>query len=139
MKPWILQRNRVKKSKRKNSPASLTLCEDDIQKAIFEWSSSHPILKIYMYHVPNGGYYLSAAARQRLLNLGLKPGVSDIFIDYPVYPYHGFYLELKTLKGIATPEQKYFLETRRSVGYKTDIARSFEEAKTKIEDYLRGN
>jgi hypothetical protein len=120
--------------KRRNSLQRVTPLEDDDLKALFEWASYSPILRDYMWHPFNEGGYRHVAK-------GLLKGVSDIVIDYPVYPYHGMYLELKKVNGKnsdVSDEQWQFIYNRRRVGFCADVAFGFDDAKDKISAYLKG-
>jgi hypothetical protein len=114
--------------------------------------------------VPNGTQLAGSGKRRAIYmaNLkaqGLKPGVSDIVIAYPVDTigrlptgggefWHGAYIELKRVreayKGPAgvrravRPEQLEWLQLMDSVGYWADVAYGREEFKAKVLSYLRG-
>jgi hypothetical protein len=96
------------------------------------------------YAVPNGtsiagtpkqrAMYMAALKRQ-----GFKVGVSDIVIPFPTVARHGLYLELKRDKtSKVSKDQKNWRLLMRRLDYRAEIAVGFDEAKTIIEDYLRG-
>jgi hypothetical protein len=73
--------------------------------------------------------------------MGLKKGVSDLFLGYPVPPYHGLFIELKRLfpcKGRLTPEQFDFLQRQAKVGYATAVAYGQDQAWSVLMSYLDG-
>lgn len=77
---------------------------------------------------------------------GVKRGIPDVFLPYPhespsvpkevKTTYHGLYIELKTLKGRLSKEQKAFLEYANSVGYLAVCCHGYLEAVNIIEGYL---
>lgn len=72
---------------------------------------------------------------------GLRPGVSDIVIAYPVTPYHGAYLELKRGPREVTAmgdEQKLWLTRMRDVGYYAAVAAGLEDAILHVRQYISG-
>lgn len=85
----------------------------------------------------------------RLKELGLRPGVSDLFIFHPsknkVYP--GLYLEVKRNKNYTTSErttstwleQVKFQERVKGVGYAAYFCYGWEDGKRIIEQYLSEN
>ncbi len=122
----------------------------------------------YSYMVPNGTQLPGSGARRAIYMKSLKaqgfrPGVSDLVIAYPThvcgaksivglgYPttgYHGAYIEMKrvreaysgpaAVKAAIRPEQKEWLARMHSVGYWVAVAYGFEEFKSLVEKYLRG-
>ena len=88
-----------------------------------------------LYHTPNGGYRNQAEAVQ-LKRMGVKPGVPDLFLPYPVGDYSGLWLEMKTDKGKPTACQRDWIEYLRSVGYCAYICHGAGEAINAIEAYL---
>jgi hypothetical protein len=79
---------------------------------------------------------------------GVKAGVSDIFLPYPMrydggfnlalpaVTKHGFYLELKVAKNQPSNEQLEFKANMLHVGYHADIAWGWLEARSKLLEYL---
>ncbi len=116
-------------------------------------------LQDFSYMVPNGtqlggGRTRRAQYMASLKAQGLKPGVSDIVIAYPVelndrqyIGSHGAYIELKrvveaypgpaALKSAVRPEQLEWLELMESVGYWVAIAYGREDFKELVNSYLR--
>ncbi len=109
--------------------------------------------------VPNGtqlggGRTRRAQYMASLKAQGLKPGVSDIVIAYPIWGeeqghclYPGAYIELKrvveaypgpaALKSALRPEQLEWLELMQSVGYWVAIAYGREDFYSRVNSYLR--
>ena len=90
-----------------------------------------------MHHIPNGGKRSKSEAA-RFKAMGVKPGVSDIFLPVARGGYHGLYIELKARDGRVSTKQKEFLESVRREGYAGVVAFSGEEASRIIEQYLKG-
>lgn len=103
----------------------------------------------WIYAIPNGGHRHPAVAG-KLKAEGVKRGISDICLPFPVYPgidddgpvYHGAYIEMKDGNKKPTPEQAEFLLFCEENGYQNTVAHSADEALNFIEDYceirLRG-
>ena len=75
--------------------------EEQEQIAIFRWATmqegQYPVLR-YMYHIPNGGHRNKVTAG-RLKAAGVKRGVPDICLPFPLGGYAGLYIELKAGKN----------------------------------------
>jgi len=121
------------------------LKEHEVQKLLFEWMSHVPQCK-NAFAIPNAQLLLSKlpSTRQRFAALnylaqeGVKKGIADIFLPYPVGTYHGMFIELKREKGgVVSKEQKEFLQNMELVGYYAVVARGFDDAKEKIEGYIK--
>jgi len=102
------------------------------------------VLAEFMFAVPNG-LQLSGSSRNRarymnaLKKRGLKPGVSDLVVPYPVAPYHGMFLELKlNSKSPISDEQHAWHRLMGEVGYYSAIALGYDDAIREIESYLTG-
>ena len=120
-----------------------TPTEDVEQINLFRWaefqSGKYAVLRM-MYHTPNGGKRGKAEAG-RFRAMGVKAGVPDIFLPYPLrYPdrqYCGLYIELKRQKGgTVSPEQKEWLRYLRAAGYAVEVCRGWEAAAKTIMDYM---
>jgi hypothetical protein len=114
--------------------------EDDEQIAVLEWAGynekRHPEL-VWLHHIPNGGSR-NIVESKKLQKMGVKPGVSDLFLPSPRGRYCGLYIEMKKIKGgVVTDDQEKFLKFVSSQGYKAVVCRGAEEAIKVLEDYLR--
>jgi hypothetical protein len=71
--------------------------EHQEQKAIMAWANSmlvqYPELH-WLHAIPNGGKR-GKIAGSMLKKEGVKAGVPDLFLDWPVGSYHGLRIELK--------------------------------------------
>lgn len=118
--------------------------ESQEQKALVQWLNYHPILKNYFCKISNEGQR-SVVTGARFKLEGLRPGVSDLLIYYPVMPYCGLWLEIKQNRRYRESErrtkswiaQKEFIETVRGVGYHADFCYGWENGTRIIEEYLK--
>lgn len=115
------------------------------QKALIDWLSFHPIVRNYFCKTNNEGKRTELQGH-RLKQLGLRPGVSDIFIYYPsaLKTYAGLWLEVKRNKKYTESErstptwiaQEEFIKTVRSVGFAGHFCFGWEDGKNIVEKYL---
>lgn len=113
------------------------------QVALVQWMSYHPIVRDYFCKNTNEGKRTPLQGRQ-LKQLGLRPGVSDLFIYYPTKTFHGLWLEVKRNKRYSPSErrtdtwkaQQLFLETVKNVGFAGETCYGFEDGKRIVETYL---
>lgn len=102
-----------------------------------------PDLAPMMYHVGNeSGGSGSAQYGANLNRMGRKKGVPDWPVMVPSGGYHGLYIELKRSRKVdssTSKEQKQFLLSAESLGYKCVIAYGFKAALKAIEDYFTNN
>lgn len=91
--------------------------------------------KVPHYSIPNEGRR-SAIQGRRLVEQGMWPGASDLFICRMAGKFGGFYVELKGKGGQPTEKQLHFMECMRKEGYKAEWYDNFDEATKAIEQYL---
>ncbi len=72
----------------------------------------------------------------RLKAQGVRRGVPDVPVSIPSQDYHGLFIEFKSPDGKLSPEQKEFIKTAESLGYKCIVVTSCMEAKIKLLEYL---
>lgn len=112
--------------------------EKSEHSALIKWISYHPILKDLAVHIPNEGKRHPILGAN-LKRLGMRKGVSDIFIPYPTSSYHGLWIELKREKKYRIEkEQKEWIDKMNELGYYATFAFGWIEAKNIIEFYLVG-
>ena len=102
------------------------------------WVKLQPALSPYVLHFPNEGRR-SPRYGKLLKDLGMRPGVSDLFITMARKGYIGAWVELKTPKGVVSPAQKDFLTDMEQQGYFTRVCRSIEEGIKTIDWYCTTN
>lgn len=106
---------------------------------IMNWLKTyHPEIEKYTYHFANER---KCTPQQGLLlkNMGVKRGVSDIFIAVPRGDKSGLWLELKAGKGRLSKEQRKFLADMREQGYAATWTTGHHDAKQAIINYLTCN
>lgn len=109
------------------------------QVAVFNWAKmqekKYPQLK-NMYAIPNGGLRnLKVAAN--LKKEGVKAGVPDISLDYPMGSFHGLKIEMKVGKNKPTEKQLDWMNRLKEAGYKVLVCYSSLEAIKEIKGYLK--
>jgi hypothetical protein len=108
-------------------------------KALWDWCKIEPIPRHYMLRITNDGtanIVRGVSSKKQ----GLRKGVSDYLLAYPVGKKHGLWIELKRQTGSRiSPEQLIWLERMRDVGYEAGIAYGWEHAVRLIYEYLHGN
>lgn len=116
--------------------------EAEEQEAVMRWafleSGWRPELRM-LFHIPNGG---SRDKREavHLKQLGVRPGVPDLFLAVPWDGEHGLFIEMKRNAKTArvSPEQKAWIQALKEQGYRAVVCYGFEQARTAIIDYLEG-
>lgn len=110
------------------------LSEETIHRTVIEWVCLKPSIQHLVLHFPNEGKR-SARYGKLLKDLGLRPGVSDLFVALARHGHHGLWIELKSARGIVSKVQKQFLEDMERQGYGTAICRSIDETITLLDWY----
>jgi hypothetical protein len=118
------------------------------QKAIFCWSAQnqhlYPQLK-WLHAIPN-------ANSHRMVAEGVRAGVSDIFLPWPLVDssdfnrliFAGLYLEMKIekrrnqKKGGLSQDQIDFIDYAKKAGYRCEVCYSWLEARDRILEYING-
>lgn len=85
--------------------------EDTEQIQVVAWADwnaiMHPELK-WLHHIPNGGSRNKAEA-VKFKQMGVRSGISDLFLPCARGMYHGLYIEMKYGDGRLQQTQKEFL------------------------------
>lgn len=114
--------------------------EDEEQIWLFSWakinSGKWPELEL-MHHIPNGGMRSKSEAA-RFKAMGVKRGVSDVFLPVSKGGYHGLYIELKAKDGRPEKEQKEWIAAVREQGYYAAVCYGGIEAANLVEAYMKG-
>lgn len=118
-------------------------CEDVEHRALVKWLAYHPLLKDLFCKNNNEGKRTDVQGHNLKL-MGLRPGVSDIFIYFPTKKFHGLWLEIKrnkkyTKSEMSTPTwaaQEEFLKTVKSVGFSGEFCYGWVNGVEIINEYL---
>ena len=114
--------------------------EDEEQIWLFSWaklnSGKWTELEL-MHHIPNGGMRSKSEAA-RFKAMGVKRGVSDVFLPVSKGGYHGLYIELKAKDGRPEKEQKDWIAAVREQGYYAAVCYGGIEAANLVEAYMKG-
>lgn len=112
--------------------------EHQIQAAFFHWADlnrkNHPALQ-FLFAIPNGGARHIAVAR-KLKAEGVKAGVPDVFLPFPVHPFAGLFIEFKSAKGTLTDGQRVWLDALAEYGYQTAVCRDLPSGIKAVSEYL---
>ncbi len=109
--------------------------ETQEQIALFDWIRLKPDLHPYSIHIPNEGRR-SKFNGWILKRMGMRSGVSDVFIAVPRGTFHGVWIELKAGKNKATANQTKFIVDMLKQGYYAQVCMGAEEAIEVITSYL---
>lgn len=94
----------------------------------------YPHLRM-LFAVPNGGdRHRIVAAKMKAE--GVKPGVPDYLLPVPLGAHVGLAIELKSMTGYASREQKQWIEDLRALGWRAEVCRGWEAAWRVIVEYL---
>jgi hypothetical protein len=83
-----------------------------------------------------GQYQPFQSQRNRAKSTGYSKGFPDLFIYEARNGFHGLALEIKTLKGRATKEQKEWIEALNERGYKAEVVKGLPDILKLIDSYL---
>lgn len=110
--------------------------EDQEQIWLMDWIATQPKIRNYILHIPNQRM-CTPGYRRKLGRMGVKAGVSDLFLALPTTQYHGLWLEMKRRKNSKpSREQILWCNLMRDLGYQAEIAYGWEHAKNIIQSYL---
>lgn len=115
-----------------------TVSEESIHQLLIHCITKHPQLckfKSLVMHFPNEGKR-SLRYGALMKSLGMRKGVSDLFIAVPRHEFGGAWIELKSENGILSLEQKAFLEDMKAQNYYTNVCWSLDEAIEAVTWYL---
>lgn len=86
------------------------------------------------------GVNLALAQAVKLKRMGVAKGYPDIFVPLPLNNYHGFYIEMKKVRGGSpTIEQIEWIKYLQQHDYFADFAFGFEDAKNQFIRYSSGH
>ena len=116
------------------------MTEAQEQACVFKWTKQPDIHDRWpelslLFHIPNGGTR-DAVEGKHLKQQGVKPGVPDLFLPVPSGRYHGLFIEMKTDKGRASREQRWWIERLNAAGYFAQVCHGWQAAVDTLEWYL---
>lgn len=112
--------------------------EDSEQERVIDWAdwNIHKFPELaWLYHVPNGGSRNKLEA-QKLKQIGVKAGVSDLCLPYANGIYTGLYIEMKFGKNKRTEKQENFMEEMAKAGHYVATCYSADTAIQVLTEYL---
>lgn len=108
------------------------------QVALIRWAdfarARWPELAL-LHAIPNGGQRHKAVAA-RMKAEGVRAGVPDLCLPVPRGRWHGLYIEMKTRRGRASPDQRWWLRALGKAGYRAEVCRGWDAARQVIEEYM---
>lgn len=103
------------------------------QIAIMKWLD---LKGIPAFHIPNGGKRNLVEA-VKFKQLGVKPGVPDLFIPVARKGHHGVFIEVKRDKrSYLTENQQFWVEELTKQGYLVHVAYGAEQAIRVVSEYM---
>lgn len=110
--------------------------ESNEQIAAMDWlRSQHPEIALHTLHIGNerkASYYAGYIMKR----MGVLKGASDLFMAWPNGGYHGMFIEVKSLTGRPSPEQKAFIQRMIDVGYYACICYGADEVINTMKYYI---
>ena len=101
------------------------------------------VIKYIRYQYPkirfcasSGGVYTGISQARKMVRNGYVKGFPDLFIYESRNGHHGLALEIKTIKGRATKEQKEWIEALNERGYKAEVVKGLPEILNCIDNYF---
>lgn len=128
------------------TPEQLAACgtEDGHQAALFCWAAMNvaaiPQLAL-LFAIPNGGER-NVIVATKLKATGVKKGVPDTFLAYPIAHWHGLFIELKRpksegkAKGREQKKQSEWIERLKTQGYGAITCVGWEHARDMLLAYI---
>lgn len=110
--------------------------EDILHINVVNWFNyKYPEFKDDLHHFANQRKCSQIEGRL-LKRMGVKKGVSDLFLGVPTNDYHGLWVELKTKQGVLSKEQEEFLKRKNERGYLAVVTYGETEAQEAFSKYL---
>lgn len=112
--------------------------EDRLQIAcVRQFEQQHPDLARLLHHSPNGGKRTKFEA-VRFKQMGTRAGFPDLILLKPSEPYAYLCVELKTLKGDQSDDQRSYQEEITKAGGLYVVIRTVEDFDAVVNAYLQG-
>lgn len=109
--------------------------EMQLHIAAMDWVNLHPKEARFVHHFPLEGKR-NPATGHYLKRMGMKKGVSDLFIMMPRHGYPGAFIEIKTSKGRLSDSQKQFQLDAASQGYFAATTYGLDETIRTLDWYM---
>ena len=123
------------KPKRKNN----TTCPTEYQEQCAVAKYMHTFYPGMLWFATGNGIRVGIGLAVKFKRQGCNKGAPDLIFLEPIEGYHGLCIEMKREKGgSVSPEQKAWLASLNSSGYRAVICKGFEAAKSVIDDYFGG-
>ena len=90
---------------------------------------------IPIVHIPNEGKR-SASYGAQMKRIGMRKGFPDLFVPLPRRGYHGFFIEMKALKGKLSTDQRMWLLRLKNAGYATAVCYGADDAIKLLDKYM---
>ena len=126
---------RLKKTSRKTNTSTRIPSERNEQIWYMTWAFSVPVIRELIFHIPNERR-CSVQQGFLLKRMGVRAGVSDIFLPLKTVHYSGLWIELKTKTGIRRQNQIDWINKMRKQGFMAEFAVGWVEAKAITERFL---
>jgi len=110
------------------------LSERSIHLTVMNWIRLHPDLNKYIIHIPNESKRTPRYGKL-LKDMGMRKGVSDLFIAIPKKGYNGAWIEIKTMTGKPSPSQIVFHKDMQHQGYYCKFTKGLDDTIASIKDY----
>jgi len=110
------------------------MLEHEIQEAVVNFLNiKYPGV---LYCASAGGMRTSMRQAIKMKRTGYKKGFPDMQIMHPTKDYCGLFIEIKTHKGQASPEQKEWRDRLKERGYQAHICKGLDACLKAIVDYM---
>ena len=110
------------------------MSEDRLQSEVIKYIRyQYPKIR---YCASAGGVYTGISQARKMVRNGYVKGFPDLFIYEARNGYHGLAIELKTIKGIATKEQKEWIAALQKRNYRAEICKGLPTILDLIDDYF---
>ena len=114
--------------------------EEQLQRSCHDWNERHiyqfKFLQ-WMFHSPNGGGR-SKAESGVLKAMGVKTGIPDFMLPFASGDYPGLGIELKSLTGVLSDDQRAWLRHALFKGWCVAVIRNIDHYIKVIKEFERG-
>ena len=114
--------------------------ESRSQQALIAWwnvaCKNYGLPAWSLFAIPNGGRR-DVLTGVFMKKEGVRSGIPDLMLCVPRNGKAGLFVEMKTEKGVLSPEQRAVHPILKDLGYAVEVCRSTRDAVNVIEAYLR--